>query len=314
MMPEISVVIPCFNEEENVEAIYLAAARELEGISCDFDILFIDNASTDNTVSLIKKICERDTRVRLIVNTRNFGQMRSPTHAVLEARGSAVIGLCADFQDPPELMPRLIQEWRAGADIVLGVREDEKAAGFLLRSARRVSYWAAKHFSDYPILPNATGFGLYDQRVIAAIKAIREPEPFFRGLLIETGFKIKTIPYARPPRSAGASKNNFFALFSFAASALASSSKRLLRVPIYVGVACMVFAFLLGLGALIALLAGEPVENWTIGFIVQFQVGVLFCCLGLLAENVRLIAERTRGTPLVVEEERVNFPQGSDAC
>lgn len=305
--PDLSVVIPCYNEEENAAAICDAVIAELDPLGLSFEILFIDNASTDATVQIIKGICARDARVRLIVNTRNYGQMRSPTYAVYQARGRAVIGMCADFQDPPALIPALVARWRAGADIVLGVRETERS-GRVLGMVRKLSYWLARNFSDYPILPNATGFGLYDACVVHAVSRLAEPEPFFRGMLVETGYKLETISYPRPPRAGGKSKNTFLALLDFAMAALAGSSKRLLRLPIYIGAFGALMTLVMLLGGSVAFFLGRPIAGWFIAAVVQAELALLFGFLGLLGDNVRVISERTRGTPLVLERERVNFP------
>nr|WP_278254248.1 glycosyltransferase family 2 protein [Sphingobium sp. BYY-5] len=306
--PDVSVVIPCFNEEENAEAIHAAVVAELELLNLTFDIIFIDNDSTDRTVEIVRDICTRDARTRLIVNTRNFGQMRSPTHGIYQAGGRAIIGLCADFQDPPALLPRLVERWRAGADIVLGVRQEEKTAGPVLRTFRRLSYWLARNFGDYPIVPNATGFGLYDARVVNATRHLAEPEPFFRGMLVETGYRLETIAYPRPPRAGGTSKNNFFSLLDFAMSALAGSSKRLLRLPIYIGVFGALMTVLMLVGGVTAFFLGKPIAGWFIAAVVQAELAMLFGFLGLLGDNLRIVSERTRRTPLVLERERINFP------
>ena len=305
--PDVSVIIPCYNEEDNAAQICAAAIAQLETAGVTFDVIFIDNDSTDRTVEIIKDLCAKDSRVRLIVNTRNFGQMRSPTHAIYQARGRAVIGMCADFQDPPELIPEFIRRWKAGAEFVLGVRETEKS-GFLHSRLRALSYWAARNFGDYPIVQNATGFGLYDAKVVAATRALAEPEPFFRGMLVETGYKLETITYARPLRAAGVSKNNFFGLLDFAMSALAGSSKRLLRIPIYIGAFGALMAVLMLIGGTIAFFTGRPIAGWFIASVVQAEFALLFGFLGILGDNVRIISERTRKTPLVLERERINFP------
>jgi glycosyltransferase involved in cell wall biosynthesis len=304
---DISVIIPCYNEEENAAAICAAAIGQLEAVGVTFDIIFIDNASTDRTAEIIKQICTRDPRVRLIVNSRNFGQMRSPAHAIYQADGRAIIGLSADFQDPPEMIPLLIERWRAGADIVLGVRAAEKV-GFIHGKVRRLAYWLARNFSDYPIIPQATGFGLYTARVVDATRGLSEPEPFFRAMLIETGFKVETIPYHRPPRAAGQSKNDFFALLEFAMAALGGSSKRLLRVPMYLGAFGFLMSLLMVIGGIIAFFTGRPIAGWFIAAVVQFETALIFGFLGLLGDNLRVVSERTRHTPLVIERERVNFP------
>lgn len=307
-LPDISVVIPCYNEEMNAGPIAQAVIEQLEPLGVSFDIIFIDNHSTDNTVAIIKAMCQRDNRIRLIANTRNFGQMRSPTHGIYAARGRAVIGMCADFQDSPELLPHFVRRWQAGVDIVLGVRETERS-GLMLSSIRNLSYWMAKNFGDFQTIPNATGFGLYSRRVVDAIKGLNEPEPFYRGLLVETGFPLETINYIRPLRARGKSKNNFFTLLDFAVAGLTASSKRLLRVPLYLGVLGAVVSVLMLTGAAIAFFTGRPIAGWLIGMVLQAQFALIFGFMGLMGDHIRQISERTRGTPLVLERERVNFPE-----
>jgi len=308
LYPDVSVVIPCRNEELNAEAIAAAVIEKIEPFGLNFDVIFIDNESSDRTIEIIRGMCARDPRIRLIVNTRNFGQMRSPTHGIFVARGRAIISLCADFQDSPELIPHFIRRWQAGVDIVLGVRESEKT-GLMLSVIRSASYWLAKNFGDYQTIPNATGFGLYSRRVVDAIKALNEPEPFYRGLLVETGFPLETISYVRPPRARGKSNNNFFTLLDFAVAGLTGSSKRLLRVPLYLGVLGAVVAIFMLVGGGVAFATGRPIAGWLIGSVLQFQFALIFGFLGLMGDHIRLISERTRQTPLVLERERVNFPE-----
>lgn len=306
--PDVSVVIPCLNEEENAEPIARAVIEQLERVGCIFDIIFIDNSSTDRTVEIIRSMCADDPRIRLIVNTRNFGQMRSPTHAIFRAKGRAVIGIAADFQDPPELIPTFIQHWRDGADIVLATSETKKVSP-LFAAVRRLSYAAQRKFGDYPIIPNATGFGLYDSRVVRAIESLNEPEPFFRGLLVETGFNIETVGFKRPRRTGGRSKNGFFTLLDFALSGLAASSKGLLRVPLYVSFLTLAGTLFTLSGAIYSIAVGANPRMWLFASLLEFQLALLFLFLGLIGVQVRAISDRTRGTPLVVERERVNFPE-----
>jgi len=307
--PEISVVIPCRNEAANIEAMAAAVIAQLEPQHVSFDLIFIDNHSDDDTVARAKALCAADPRIRLIVNTRNFGQMRSPTHAIFAARGAAIISLCCDFQDPPEMIGAFIARWRSGTDIVLGVRDSEKS-GFLLRTTRNAAYRFAARFGDYPIIPNATGFGLYDRKVVRAIAALNEPEPFFRGMLVETGYRVETIPYARPPRAGGKSNNNFVVLFDFALSAMAGFTKKLVRIPLVLGFFAILTSFAMLVRAGVALCCGEHALTWLIIAALQFQFGALFIALGVIGDQIRLISERTRRTPLVVERERINFPEG----
>ncbi len=305
--PELSVVIPCFNEEENAAAIGAAVVAQMDKVGGDYEIIFIDNGSSDGTVPIIRGLCAANPRIRLIVNTRNFGQLRSPTHALFEATGRAVIGIVADFQDPPGMIPSFVERWRAGADIVLATSETKKMSP-MFASLRRLSYGLQRKFGDYPIIPNATGFGLYDAKVVRAIAALNEPEPFFRGLLVETGYRIETIPFKRPPRAAGKSKNGFLALLDFALSALAGSSKGLLRVPLYVSFFIFLATLFTAGGAIYSMLVGANPRMWLFAALLEFQFGLLFLFLGLLGVQIGMISDRTRGTPLVIERERVNFP------
>lgn len=306
--PEVSVVIPCYNEEENAAAIAAAVIDFVEPVTDSFDIIFIDNASSDRTVEIIRSLCAKDGRIKLIANARNFGQMRSPTHAIFEAKGKAVIGICADFEDPPMLLPQFIEKWRSGTQIVLGVREAEKT-GRIHNWFRALYYGFTQRFGDYAVIPNATGFGLYDQKVVRAIERLREPEPFFRGMLVETGYSIDTITYHRPARVSGTSSNNFFTLLDFALSSLASFSKKLVRVPLYIGVLLAALsAIMLAMSPMVSL-AGGSIWTFLIAAAVELQLALLFIFLGLLGDQVRLVSERTRQTPLVFERDRVNFPE-----
>lgn len=304
--PLVSIVIPCLNEAANVSAITAAVSVLLEPLDLDHEIILIDNNSTDETVAIARGLCAADPRIKLIVNARNFGQMRSPTHAVLAARGDAVIGMCADFQDPPALLPAFIERWQAGVPIVLGVREAEVSSRWKAITAK-LYYTFVGRFADVPAIPNATGFGLYDRRVVDIIAGLNEPEPYFRGLLVETGFRIETITYSRPQRARGKSNNDFYALVDFALSGLTSSSKKLLRLPFFIGILVLASA---GVAALAALWLGGPAGLIGLAALIQLNAGLLFVFLGLFGDQLRLVSERGRGMPLVIERERVNFEHG----
>lgn len=307
MIPEISVVIPTRNEAANVAAIAAAVIAELDAVRADYELIFIDNVSSDSTVALVKAMCAANPRIKLIVNTRNFGQMRSPTHGIFQATGRAIINMCADFQDDPELIGRFITRWRAGAPIVLGVRESEAGGSSGLRLARQVAYGIGARLGDYQLIPNATGFGIYDRRVVDTIKALNEPEPFFRGLLVETGFPIETIAFARARRSGGTSNNTVWTLLDFTISGLAAWSKTLLRAPLFIAVFVGIAALLALLAAPIAMLLGWQGWPWLLIALGEAQVAVVLFFLGLVGDQLRHVSERTRGFPLVVEAERVNF-------
>ncbi|MEN3951861.1 glycosyltransferase family 2 protein [Iodidimonas sp. SYSU 1G8] len=306
--PEISVVIPTRNEVENARAIATAVIAELEKLQVSFELIFIDNASTDGTVAVIKAMCQDDPRINLIANQNDFGQMRSPTYGIYQARGAAVINLCADFQDPPALIPEFIRSWRDGAMIVLGVRKTERN-GFMLGVFRHLAYSFSNRFFDHPVIPHATGFGLYDRKVVDTLSAIDEPEPFFRGLLVEFGYPLTLIPYDRPGRAGGKSNNNFFTLLDFSMSALAGMGKRLLRLPVYLGILSGLLGLVLLLIGAVVLISDHSAWPLFLWAIIEINVGVVLIFLGLLGDQIRLISERTRRTPLVVEKERINLGQ-----
>jgi hypothetical protein len=305
--PELSIVIPCFNEEENVRAICAAVTQEAERHARSHEIVLIDNASSDGTRALIREICARDARVRAIFNTRNYGQMRSPTYGIYQAEGEAVIGMCADFQDPPALIGEMVALWRGGAQVVMGQRRSERA-GAALGLARETGYGVLGRFADYPIIPGATGFGLFDRAVVDALAAWNEPEPFFRGMVVEGGFRLALVPFDRPERAAGETKNDVRTLLDFALSGLSGSSRALLRLPILLSLGVGGLAILLLLATLAGMVMSRPV--WPLALLTammaMFAVQLLF--LGLMGDQIRLIGERTRNVPLVIEEERLNFP------
>jgi glycosyltransferase involved in cell wall biosynthesis len=305
---EVSALIPCLNEVENVDHLAKAIRAQfaLAAVST-FEILFIDNGSTDGTIEAIKALCADDPNIRLIVNNRNFGQIRSPVHGIYQACGAAVIGISADFQDPPELIGQFIEKWRAGTQIVLGVRHTEKMTMFM-RVGRSLFYGLMARFGDYAVIPGATGFGLFDRQVIECLRQWRDPEPFFRGMLVESGYSLDTIPYHRPARVAGRSKNNIWTLISFALSSLANSSKRLLRAPFYMAAILSVGFALTLLAALVRAIIGLPAGALLLLAAIELGFALNFLFLGMIGEHVRLISEMGRNTPLVTEKERVNFP------
>src|SRR5512142_1351210 len=288
---EASVVIPTLNEEQNVREMAGAVAEALRAADVSsYEIIFIDNGSTDRTVPLVKELCAADPRVKLIVNTRNFGQMRSPTHGIYQARGRAILSLCADFQDPPALLTDFLRMWRAGAKIVLGVRETERASPWL-RLGRLLGYGFLHRFGDYPVIPGATGFGLYDRAVVDTLSAWNEPEPFFRGMLVESGYTVATVPYHRAVREKGRSKNNLATLLSFALSGLASSSKKLLRLPLVLAAGVAVGAVAALAAVVPALVVGGPWLALLGAGAIALGFALVFLFLGLLGEQVRLISE-----------------------
>ena len=305
--PELSFAIPCYNEEANVVAIYEAVTAEAEKHVSSHEIIFIDNCSSDRTRELIRELCGRDKRVRGIFNNRNYGQMRSPTHAIYQASGRAVIGMCSDFQDPPGMIGEFVRQWRAGAQIVLGQRRSERTS-FPLGLLRRAGYAFFSRFGDYPLIPGATGFGLYSREVVDELSSWNEPEPFFRGMLIESGFRIAVLPYDRPERAGGRSSNGYGALLNFALSGVGGSAKGLLRLQLIFAIYLCAFAIVLGVVTLVRFLVHGYSPALLILTAVVGLFSILLLCLGLIGDQVRLLAERSRNVPLVIEEERLNFP------
>lgn len=308
---ELSVAIPCFNEEANVVAMYEAVTAEAERHAISHEIIFIDNASSDRTRELLREICVRDQHVRAIFNNRNYGQMRSPTHAIYQAEGKAVLAMCCDFQDPPALIGEMVRQWRAGAQVVMGQRRSERASP-LLRVVRRSGYAFFSRFADYPLIPGVTGFGLFDREVVDMLASWNEPEPFVRGLVVESGYRIAIVPYDRPGRAGGTTSNGFWTLLNFALSGLAGSTKSLLRLPLVLALYLSFFTFLLGLATIVRFIV-SGYSPLMIGLTVLFGLfSVLLLFLGLIGDQVRLLTERLRNVPLVIEEERVNFPAGRE--
>ncbi|MDB5701568.1 MAG: glycosyl transferase [Sphingomonadales bacterium] len=310
-IPELSIVIPCYNEEENVVAMYEAVTAEAEQHATSHEIIFIDNASADRTRELLRDICARDPRVRAIFNNRNYGQMRSPTYAIYQAEGAAVIAMCCDFQDPPALIGTMVRQWRAGAQIVMGQRRSEKTSP-LLGLARKGGYSFLRHFADYPVIPGATGFGLYDREAVDMMASWNEPEPFMRGMAVESGYRLAVVPFDRPQRAAGDSSNNYWTLLNFALSGLAGSAKSLLRLPLVLAIYLGLFSMLLAVVTIIRLIFFGYSPVMIIISIVVALFSMLLLFIGLIGDQVRLLAERSRNVPLVIEDERVNFPAGRE--
>ena len=300
---EVSIVIPCYNEIENVAAIVAAVQGEARVHAESHEIILIDNCSTDGTREAIRALCAANPDVCAIFNNRNYGQMRSPTYGMYQARGRAVIGMGADFQDPPEMIGSFLKLWRGGAAIVLAQRRTERSSP-LLGLVRHAGYSVLGRISDSPLVPGATGFGLFDHKVVETLAGWNEPEPFFRGMVVESGFPLALLPFDRPARAGGRTKNGIRALTAFALSALAGTARGMLRWPV-------LLSAWTGLASLVLLAFALFYRAWPLAAAglagTMFTVVLFF--LGLIGDQVRLIAERTRGTPLVIEECRINFPE-----
>lgn len=311
----VCIVLPCYNEEANIDELYERLVKVFAGLPCyAFEMLFIDNASTDGTVARIQALINRDPRVKLIVNARNFGHIRSPFHAMMEAAGDCVIAMCTDLQDPPELIPQFLEQWECGASMVLGQKRSsqESPAFFALRS---LYYRVARAIADVPLLEHVTGFGLYDRRVIEIMRGFVDPYPYARGMIAEIGLPYVTIPYEQPLRKRGITKNNFYTLFDMAMLGITSHSKVPLRVATLAGFFLSGLSLLVAVGFLVlkltfwsALPAGYAPAVIGIFFLGSIQIFLI----GLLGEYVNATLTQLRRRPLVVERERVQA--GNVSC
>jgi len=306
----ISIVTPCYNEEGNVREIYMAVKEVFAGLpQYRYEHIFIDNASRDATAEILRTLAAADSNVKVILNARNFGHVRSPMHAVLEARGDAVIGIVADFQDPPELIPELIDRWERGYKAVMTVKSgsDERGLMHLIRTA--YYRWLAR-ISDVRIIENATGSGLFDRVVVEAIRRIDDPYPFFRGIIADIGYEVATIPYKQPRRTRGVTHNNFYSLFDMAFLGIVNHSKVPLRAATMLGFAMSALSLLVALGYLVAkLVLWNRFQLGTapllIGFFFLSSIQLLF--VGIVGEYIGSIYTTVRKHPLVFEQERLNF-------
>jgi glycosyltransferase involved in cell wall biosynthesis len=308
----ISIATPCYNEEENVEQVYNQVREVMLGLAIyKYEHIFIDNHSTDRTVEILKEIARRDTNVKIIVNARNFGQIRSPWYAITQAKGDAVIGIVADLQDPPQMIADFVREWEKGYPMVLAIKNtsDENALIFWLR---KKYYRLVKQISSLDVLENCTGYGLYDRRVIDLLISFDEPQPYVRGLVAEIGLPYKLLYYNQPLRARGITKNNFYSLYDFAMVGITTMSKVPLRIATFLGFVtaaiCMVIALLYLVYKLIFW------NSFTVGLapliIGVFLLGsVQLIALGMLGEYIGAIHTHLQKRPYVVELERVNFDQ-----
>lgn len=307
----ISVMIPCYNEEENARPIYEAVRDELIN-SCpeyDYEILFIDNKSIDRTRDIIRRICEEDPHVKAIFNVKNFGQFNSPFYGMLQTAGDCTITMCADFQDPPELIPQFVSAWEEGYKIVIGKKTRSKENPFMYWARGRY-YKMLKKMSTTEIIEQFTGFGLYDKSFVNTLRELKDPTPFMRGIVAELGPERKEIEYEQPKRRAGKTHNNFFSLYDAAMLSFTSYTKNGLRIATFAGFIIAFISFIFGLVYLIAKLIAW--NSFAAGYaptmiIVFFMGGLILAFMGFMGEYVMAINARVMNRPLVVEEERINF-------
>ncbi len=306
----ISVVTPCYNEEGNVEELYRQVKQVFEKLQkYDYEHIFIDNASQDRTVSILKDIAKKDRRIKIIVNTRNFGVIRSGYYGLTQAHGDAVIGLVADLQEPPSLMADFIQKWEEGYKVVKGIKARSQE-NFLMYGIRSFYYYLVGKLSDVKLSSHFTGFGLYDKRVIDALRAIADPYPYIRGLVAELGFKSTEIEYTQERRKSGKTSYNFYELCNIAMLGITSHSLVPLRLATISGFVMSLISFAVGIGYLVAKLLfwqRFPLGIAPIIISIFLLSSVQLFFIGILGEYIGLMHLRSLKRPLVIENERVNF-------
>lgn len=306
----ISLVSPCFNEEANIEELYRRVCAVMaQQPQYDFEYLFIDNASTDRTLDKLKEIAEQDSRVKIIVNTRNFGHIRSPYWGIIQTCGDVTVYLASDLQDPPELIPEFLAAWEQGYKIVLAVKPVSQTNP-LVHRLRKLYYRVLDAISEVPIIKDTTGFGLYDRIVLDKVREIHDPYPFLRGLICELGYPIKMISFNQPRRSRGLSKNNAYTLYDIAMLGIVSHSVIPIRLAAMAGLLTGLLSILVALGYLILKLAlwnAFPMGIAPIVIGMFFMFGVVLLFIGILGEYIASIHTYVRNRPVVVEQERINF-------
>ncbi len=313
-MKTISVVTPCFNEEGNVEELYQRVRAVMLRAAPGFlyEHIFIDNASTDNTFAILKRLAVADRNVKIIRNTRNFGHIRSPFHALLQAGGDAVIYLMADLQDPPELLVDMIAEWQKGTPIVIGIKTRSRENG-LMYWLRTRYYRFVNSVAGIETYEHFTGFGLYDRKVMDMVRQFDDTYPYFRGMIAEIGLPHVELPYEQQLRKRGKTNNNYYTLYDLAMLGITTLSKVPLRAITFCGFAGSVLSVLIGFAYL-----AYKLLFWTqfsvgmaplvIGFFFLGSLQLLF--MGIIGEYIGNIQTQVQKRPLVFERDRINFEYG----
>jgi polyisoprenyl-phosphate glycosyltransferase len=309
-MKLISVITPCFNEEENVKELYEQVVAVFDDMpQYKYEHIFIDNASKDRTVPILKEIAQADHRVKIIVNTRNYGHIRSPFHALMQAKGDAAICIVADLQDPPIIIKEFIKKWEEGYKIVIGVKTQSEESP-LFFAIRKAYYNLVGRLSEIELIKNFTGFGLYDQKVIETLRGIEDPYPYFRGLICDIGFERAVIEYVQPSRKRGFTKNNFYTLYDTAMLGITNHSKVPLRLATMTGFIVALMSLLVALGYFVYKLVFW--ENFQVGM-APLVIGLFFFSavqllfIGIIGEYIGAIHTQVLKRPLVIEKERINF-------
>lgn len=310
-MKKVSILIPCYNEQENVrpmsEAIVNLFQKTLS--KYDYELLFIDNDSQDHTRQILREICAANSKIKAIFNAKNFGQFNSPYYGILQTSGDCTISMVCDFQDPIELIPKYLEAWEQGYKIVIGIKTSSKENPIMYR-LRSMYYKMLRKFSDVEQIEHFTGSGLYDKSFVDVLRNLNDPTPFLRGIVAELGYKIKKIPYEQPNRRAGKTHNNFYTLYDAAMLSFTSYTKIGLRLATFLGGAIGAVSVIV---ALIYLILKLVFWNRFVAGVAPIAIGMFFLggvqlfFLGLLGEYILSMNKRIMNRPLVVEEERLNF-------
>ena len=309
---KLSIVIPTYNEQENVEAMTEAVislfSKELQ--QYEWELLYIDNKSTDHTRELLRKICNENPKVKAIFNTRNFGQFNSPYYGMLQATGDCVIKISADFQEPLECIPQMVEEWASNGHKVIMMQKTASEENRVIYHLRSWYYKSLRRFSDVEILEHVTGFGLYDRSIIEILRDLKDPTPFLRGMIAELGFPVKVIPYTQKKRRAGISHNNFMTLYDAMMLSYTSYTKIGLRISTFLGFFVAFISMIIAIFYLIMkLLFWDRFAAGAAPILLgMFFLGaVILVFLGIIGEYILSINIRLMNRPLVIEEERLNF-------
>lgn len=305
----ISIVTPTFNEEDNIEKLCEEIKQVMKKFQYDYEHIVIDNCSTDSTINKLRKLAQDDRKLKVIINSRNFGHIKSPVHGMCQANGDAIILMMSDFQDPIDLIPKYIAEWDQGHKVVMA-QKDSSDENFVTYSIKKFLYKFISKVSETTLLVNTTGAGLYDREIINLLKKINDPYPYFRGLIPELTNDIKLIKFHQPKRAKGKTKNNFYTLYDIGVLGLVKHSKLPLRIITFLGIITGFFSLFIGLLYFIAKILfwdsfNLGIAPLIIGFFIITSIQIFL--LGFIGEYVMNILYHSRNLPLVIEKKRINF-------
>ena len=309
MSKKISIVTPTFNEEANIDKLCAEIASSMKKLGYEYEHIVIDNLSTDSTIKILEEITKKDKKLKVIINSRNFGHIRSPIHGLLQASGDAVILMSADFQDPIDLISKYIEEWERGHSVVMGQKKTSDES-ILKHYLKKMYYKFINSISEIPLLVDTTGSGLFDRKIIEELRKVNDPYPYFRGLVSEVTSNVKLIKFHQPKRDKGVTKNNFYTLYDLGILGIIKHSKIPLRIITFIGLIASLLSFIISIIFLF-----RKLFNWSsfdVGIapliIGVFMIGsIQIFLLGFIGEYVMNILYHNRNLPLVIEKKRINF-------